>query len=376
MPRSKSWPASPPLRIQSPKPRRARGTGTVFRDKRTGLWIGRMPIGRNAKGQTVYVERRRETQAEVVEALRVAGPPGPQTTVSDWADRWLATLDVRESTKDDYIHTVERFVKPSLGHLPVAALTAHQIKAAARTWARKPGQPGGLGPNTVRKNLGHLSFMLEEARRAGLIEKNPAPDAGKPRAVRTTITIFSAEELLAIIRFASLHRDRRPFAVLAATGCRLGEVLGLNVEDFDPLARTLSIKRTYSRRHGERPPKSANSVRTIDVAAEAIPAIEAAVAGRTSGPLFPTPVGQRRQHSALQVGWRTTLRRMGIAYRNLHQLRHSAGSAMVAGGLPLPDLAKHLGDTLAMIVKTYVHATGVSPARVMDNVLGACWRAT
>src|ERR1700677_4925361 len=97
------------------KGRRARGTGSIFQSKARGVWIGRKTVGKNAKGKPIRVEVWGDTQAEVVKKLAAAGPPGPETTVSQWADRWVAGLDLRPASMSGYGVSVRIHIVPDLG---------------------------------------------------------------------------------------------------------------------------------------------------------------------------------------------------------------------------------------------------------------------
>src|SRR5262245_10419870 len=126
-------------RLRRRKGRRARGTGSIFFNDAKQRWVGRAVVGRSPTGKTLYVERWGKTQAEVVAKLAAAKAPGPDTTVSAWAARWLAGISVRPSTRDNYEHTVTAYINPALGHLRVADVTPLHIEHAAKGWAADVG---------------------------------------------------------------------------------------------------------------------------------------------------------------------------------------------------------------------------------------------
>jgi integrase len=350
-----------PAKLKVPKRRRARGTGTIFR--RGDVYVARVPVGRYPGGGTRYVEVRAPTQAGVVERMRDVQPPGPDTTVSQWCERWLSQSQVRPSTLGDYRHTVERWIVPQLGGHRVADLTAGTVERAVSSWS--------TGPNTSRKNLRTLRACLEAARRAGLLTANPARDVKGPKAKRRQVTPFTPGELANIITSAARPTDAI-HATMAATGIRIGEALGLNVEDYDATAGALTIRRTYDSRHGEREPKSENGKRTIRVPEFARPALLRAIGTRTRGPLFAadgTGGKGRRQHNTVRAAWRVYLRRLGYTYRNPHQLRHSVATALISASVPLGDVARYLGDSVQVIVSTYLHATGADVCAALEAAL-------
>lgn len=336
------------------KHRRARGTGSVFFSPRLGVWIGRGPGGKP--------EVQARTQAEVVARLAAAKPPGPDITVSAWADRWLDSLTNRPSTQTVYRKGV-RHIRAHLGSVRLRDLTPTRVEAFAARLA------GTLGPNTIQTTLAQLHNMLSGAVRDGILDRNPVSVARKPRGRRKKVDPFSPAELAAII--AGCDRPPLyPVALLAAVGCRIGEACGLDVGDFDPRTGLLTIRQTFDHAHGLRPPKTPNSLRTIRVPESCRPALVAATGGRTGGALFASGKRHRRRIPQQVSGpWKALLRRLGLAYRNPHQLRHSVATAMISAGVPPGDVAEFLGDTPETIVKTYLHPAGTDPSVTMDRLL-------
>jgi integrase len=352
---------------RAPKGRRARGTGTIFPATRRGkpVWIGRKPVGRTATGKTVYKEVRGATQAEVVKRLAEAGPPKQDITVGAWVARWFATLQLKPRTVMNYRDDFDRHILPALGHLRVADVKPSHVEALAVTLANK-----GLGTNSVRKALIHARIAFNAAVRDELISRNPVSLARKPKAVPKDVDPFSPVELAGIIEAAGAQLWDRPIALLAACGCRVGEALALDVTDFDPAAHTISITRTYHKVAGLGPPKTPQSVRTIRVPDVVLPVLAAAVAGRKTGPLFVTTNDTRRNHELVFNAWAGVVKRVGLRYRNVHQMRHSVATALIAEGVPITDVAAYLGDKTETIVKTYLHPTKSDPADALDRLYG------
>lgn len=351
--------------------RRARGTGSLFHDARRGVWVYRKFLGRNAEGKPRFLTRSHASQAELVKLVDSLRPPGPRTTVAEWANRWLAGLDVRGKTKDGYTLSVRDYVIPSLGSVTVASLTPHQIEQAARTWATKytvskrTGEKVYLKTNTIKLTLAHLHTCLASAVRAGLIPANPASSARKPKGEKTRIDPFTPEELARIIAEGSKRPNTRMHAFLAGTGARAGEALALQVTDYDVSTGMVSITKGWTPKTPAGPPKSPNSVRTIRVPVSAREAVQLAIAGRTSGRLFP-----HAGHSSAYGPWKRLLAGLGLRSRKCHNLRHGVASAMIAAGEPVAEVAKYLGDTVSTVVKFYCHPTNRDPSLAMDRLLG------
>ena len=124
------------------------------------------------------------------------------------------------------------------------------------------------------------------------------------------------------------------------------------------------------RQHVLGPPKSADGVRTIRVPAVLLPVLVAAAGGRTAGPLFVTGAGRRYLHQMVSRGLTQTLAALGLPRRNGHVLRHSVATHLIAAGVPIADAAVYLGDSVATIVKTYLHPAGTDPADTLDRLYG------
>lgn len=214
------------------------------------------------------------------------------------------------------------------------------------------------------------SLQPPYALQSRIIPTNPASLADRPKEVRRTMQPFSPAELSAIIEAAASLSAGPTIALLASTGCRLGEAGGLDVGDWDEGKGTVAITKTYSRRFGMGPPKSKYSTRTITVPAAARPLLILAAGTRLpSLPLFTTELGKRVIGSLVRRAFRLVLDRLQLPRRNIHQLRHSVATAMISAGVPLGDVARYLGDSPATVVKTYLHASGIDAGSSMDRIL-------
>ncbi len=349
------------------KGRRARGTGTIFKSEARKVWIGRKTVGKNAKGKPVRVEVWGDTQAEVVKKLAAAVPPGPETTIGQWADRWMASIDVRKATVHVYGKSVRLYITPALGPIKVTDLTPSRVEAFGVGLVKD-----GLQPTTARLAVSHLRTMLMAAVRDGLIPVNPCTTAKKVQSKGEVKKLkpFTLPELVRIMGHAPKYSAGGLVSLLAACGCRVGEGMGLDVTDFDPATGLLSISRTYDARHGVGPPKSRHSVRTIRVPVNVVPVLKNAIGMRTAGPLFASSPGNRHVLTSVRDAWRRTCRDLGIEFRKVHQLRHSVATVLVSKGVPLGDVAKFLGDTVETVVKTYLHPAGTDPTDTLDTLYG------
>lgn len=122
----------------------------------------------------------------------------------------------------------------------VAPATRHAVAAMLRREAERGGRDAperpGLSPRTVRYVHTILSRAFRDAERWRRIVRSPVSDADPPRASatkRTTMRTWTAEELGHFLELAGDERLFPAWLLLATTGMRRGEALGLRWEDVD-----------------------------------------------------------------------------------------------------------------------------------------------
>lgn len=328
------------------------GTGSVY-PIRGGRFCAKRPTGgRDAKGRMVYERYYSATREDAARWLHAGAPAGPSTTLADWAQRWLASLDVREQSRDNYETNLRKRILPDLGSQRVAVLTTFGINEAARKWG------GQCGPATLTQTLSTLAACLRGAVEADLIPKNPAEYARKPRPAEPQFDLFTPDEMRAILAAACAAPKLYPVALCCATGCRIGEALAVEACDLDFAEGRLSIRRTVTRGkkgrpRGVGPPKSRHSKRELTVPAAARAALSA--------------VPDTQSPRTMMSRWELLLDRLGIRRRGIHQLRHTVASHALAAGVPLVNVARDLGDSPSTILKTYAHPT---PGRGVCEAMG------
>lgn len=347
--------------------RRPKGHGSYFFSESRGVFVQRVIVGRDADGGPLYVERSDPTEAGLAAKVALVGPTGPDATLREWFARWLEDCGVRKRTLAIRTGAVRDYFDPTLGHLKAAELTTGQINRAAAQWA---AGADGLGANTVRMHLAVLHTALKAAQNSGLRPDNPAAGARKPPAVKKKINPFPVADAARVIAEASARPTTGIFAVIAATGCRYGEALALDVTDYEPGTGQLSISKTLDE-DGETigPPKTANGVRTITLPPAARPAVLAAIGRRATGPLFLNQLGLRTNRGSGRKAWFALLKRLGLARRTLHECRHTVATRMLAAGCPVGDVAKFLGDTPETVMRTYCHACGLDVGEMWGELL-------
>ena len=150
-----------------------------------------------------------------------------------------------------------------IGAVPLQALTPQQVESLYATLLAGGGTGGRpLAPKTVRNCHVVLRRALADAERLGLVSRNPAVLARAVAAPRAEQRPWSADEIQRFFEALAGERLSVAFVLLATTGMRRGEALGLRWEDVDFAGRALSIVQTLTTVRGDMhigPPKTAKS---------------------------------------------------------------------------------------------------------------------
>lgn len=147
-------------------------------------------------------------------------------------------------------------VLPALGAIPLQRLTPEHLDtfyAELLRSGRQDGSSGGLSVKTVRNVHAMLHKALAYAARKGTVPRNVAvlADPLKLSSVpRPEMRVWDADQLRQFLAEMEDHRLYPAFFLLANTGMRRGELLGLRWKDVDLERATISALKVVSERLG------------------------------------------------------------------------------------------------------------------------------
>ena len=329
-----------------------------------------------------YLDAKHHAEKMAVEIeQRGVGDP-ERHDVSRYLKRYMATLrqngELSPQTIVGYGNQVRR-ISDQIGNIQLSDLTAAHIDEA---YARMLSS--GLAPGTVRATHSVLKNALNRARKWKLIPTNPALDATAPKARQKPVRALTRDE--AALVMAEADRKRRPDAypgldcivhLLAGTGLRRGEVLGLSFDDIDLDELTISIRRVViydeHRQAVIRDQGKTNAARrTISITPDladrlrrhrAIILEQKLAWGREYAPgpvlCFPLIGGAPMPPQALADKLRNLLARVGIeGVQPLHVFRHTQASWLMKSKMNPKAVSKRLGHrNVAFTLATYTHPT-------------------
>ena len=177
-------------------------------------------------------------------------------------------------------------------------------------------------------------------------------DLGRPKRARQPY--FTQDQLRQIIEGAPA-RYRALFAVLAATGLRIGEAAGLHVDDLDLDNGVIYVRRSVWNGQ-ELEPKTDNAVREIDIDPTLVALLREHIGSTRSMRVF-----ESRNGSPLSSGnirrrvLQPLLEQLGIPKAGLHAFRHSRVTLLRKNGTPADLQKQWIGHSSLKTTDRYAH---------------------
>jgi integrase/recombinase XerC len=233
-------------------------------------------------------------------------------------------------------------------------LDARLVRAwVARLHAR------GLDPVSVGRKLAALRSWLRFLVRRRVLARNPAADIRGPRPGRKLAAFLPIDEAVTLLDSGEASvRDRAILELLYATGLRVSELSGLDLDDVD---RGDGTVRVLGKGRKERlVPYGAKAAAALDVYLER--------RGPARGPLFTGRSGRRLGVRTLFEIVRRRARAAGLTRRvSPHTLRHSFATHLLDAGADLRAIQELLGHSRLSTTQRYTHVGSDRLMRVYDH---------
>jgi len=323
--------------------------------------------------------------AEIVGSVnKGAYVPKSRQTLAEFSADWLAAIEptLRPATHYSYARNLRLHVLPYLGSTALAGLDAGALNglyAALLADGRKDSEGGGLSPRSVRYVHTIAHRLFKDAVRWGRLARNPADAADPPRGTSSgspDMVTWTAGELARFLDGArTTDRYWAAYLLLATTGMRRGEALGLRWADLDLTAGRATIRQTVVTVNHEvhfGTPKTAKGRRSVSLDAVTIAglrehrraqAAERLLMGagwRDHDLVFAKVDGSPLHPERFSREFTRRLARLGLPPIRLHDLRHGWATMALAAGVHPKVVQERLGHaSISITLDTYSH---VSPA--------------
>ena len=328
---------------------------------------------------------------------------GGKMTFQEFVDRWL--LDYAEvdgnlapKTLFRYKEILNSRVIPALGHMKIAQIRPMHLnkfyKSLQQEGVRKDGKKGGLSNKTILQHHAIISSILNDAVQWEVISSNPAAKVAAPKVKKAEVAYYDEEETAALL--AALEKEptealKYKVAVVLAltTGCRRGELLGLEWSDINFEDSTINIQKAAQYLTGighiTKDPKNESSKRVIFIPASTTILLKKYKAYQTqerlkagdlwqySDRLFVTWNGQPMYPGTISQWFKKLLKRHGLKEITFHGLRHTAATLLIGKGVGdriVSSLLGHAdpGTTKSLYAKSLKSAEKAA-ANLMESII-------
>ncbi|MBN7314163.1 tyrosine-type recombinase/integrase [Mycobacteroides abscessus] len=352
---------------------------------------------------------RAKALKDVERGLRVGGKV---PTLAEFAESWMtmreADADLESSTTEGDRRYLTVHVLPRIGHLPLEKITTtvlNTLYGQLRTelppnlpttgrWSAGNRKP--LGANTVAKVATTVGHLLD----AAVTDKYLADNPGKGKQVKkptkeaiekesVEMTVWTEAQMTMFLKWLRESRQDPYYAMwstFAATGARRSEVLALQWGDLDLKNRKVTVRRALDTKPGQTKKPKNNKTRSFAISESSTAALREwrrLLAARDINLVRPGtwvfPMeGKWDRHRNRASTSEMFTRRVQWAQKDvggesvlptihLHEVRHSAATILIGGGMDPKTVAERLGHTSVRVtLDIYTHVTQKNDERAAD----------
>jgi integrase len=345
------------------------------------LDLGRGPDGRRVRRWHSGYRTKKDAERARTELLARLDQgsyiePSRLTVAVFLRDQWLPGLtgQLRPTTLDGYRRHVHRYVLPAVGGVLLQRLTPAHLNVLYGSLQASGGMGGRpLAARTVLAVHVTLRKALGDATRWGLVVRNVAELASRPKPQRTDMRTWSAVELRRFLEHVESDRLAAAWMLAASTGMRRGEVLGLRWTDVDLDQARVAVQQTLVVAGGlvvTSGPKTSRGRRSVALDSRTVAALRAWRAAQAaerlawgpswtdSGLVFTREDGTVIHPQRLSKAFDRHVRSAKLPRIRFHDLRHTHASLGLAAGVPVKVMSERLGHaTSSFTADTYQHVT-------------------
>ena len=213
--------------------------------------------------------------------------------------------------------------------------------------------------SSIARKVSSLRSFYKFLIREGLATSNPAKSVSTPKREKTLPTTLTVDEAFRLMETQAGKqglRDRAILELLYSSGIRVGELVGLNLDQLDT---DLGIVKVLGKGRKER---------LVPVGSKAVEALKAYLEEREGedgeAPVFVNPRGGRLTARSVGRLVKKYSKHSGIFRRvSPHTLRHSFATHLLDAGAEIREIQEMLGHVSLSTTQRYIH---LSPGKLME----------
>jgi len=208
-------------------------------------------------------------------------------------------------------------------------------------------------PRTLARKLSSLRSFFKFLQREGLIDENPAVLIVTPKLDKPLPKFLSEKDTVSLLEAPESEtetglRDRAIMETLYSGGLRVSELVGMNVESFDPISNMVKVE------------GKGKKERLVPIGNQAVEAIRSYLGARKKNnrALFLNKAGQRLTDRSVRNIMNKHIQRASVnLHVSPHMLRHSFATHLLDHGADLRSVQELLGHSNLSTTQIYTHVT-------------------
>ena len=309
----------------------------------------------------------------------------------EWLKLYKSPPTRKPSTYASYIDTYNTHFAEAFGQMPLYAITQDVVQDYYQkkqlNGARRDGKPGGLSAKTIRNHHMILKDFFSYAQKKYKLSENPTLETTRPEVVAKEMRVLSPDEMQVFIE--EVMRETQRIAILTDlfVGFRVGELLALDIADFNLERQTITVNKNLIRVNTvalsldnpnikilnydpskkthlviQSTPKTKSSNREIAISDGLCELLVRHIftMAHSSWPnpnnlLFPSKAGTYIDPKSFEIRLKAVSKRCEIKKVNPHALRHTLATRLVEEQTPLNIVQGILGHSSLETTRKYLH---------------------
>jgi len=373
---------------------RDKGSGSIYQRKSDNRWFGQLTVEGRTKTKSSMDKAvvKRWLKETLTESHQGRFAAGKSPTVREYLTDWIEGRDVSPRTRVSYETSLKRVV-PFIGHIRLEKVTENQIRAmwiALRDGKEPNGEPRQpLALTSLRTTHTHLNTAFKDAvkSRSFALTVNPVSDAKPGRVIHQEIHPLTEEEVQQLFATTVNDPEYPIWVTLITTGLRVGELVGLKIEDVSLDRAVINVRRSAYRLTGQgivEGDTKTKKGRVVDLPPTTVRVLQDYLASQKlrkmtnrilwqeQGYVFTTDIGAPLDPNFLNKKFHQALAKARIERRKLHDTRHTYATLLFAKGEHPKVVQEQMGHSSIKITldiySAYIPTMGRSAAERMESL--------
>lgn len=215
-------------------------------------------------------------------------------------------------------------------------------------------------PKTMHRVISTLSSFYRFLYSQGAVTTNPLIGVERPKIKGQELRYLKHSQVIRLIDSIEDPRDRLIVRTIYATGVRVSELCGMNIEDIDFEEGTIRVR------------GKGGKIRIVFVDPDTLSEMDRFIGSRIEGPLFLGQMGHHISPRAVQH----IFRKYAPEGITPHKIRHSYASELYRRSKNLRVVQENLGHTSIKTTEIYLHTDLEERKRVYQEFFPLAEKST